>query len=37
MEFFDGLGKIAIGGLAVVGGIAILSGFMGTLAESSKK
>ncbi len=36
-EFFDGLGKIAIGGLAVVGGIAVLNGIIGALSGTSKK
>lgn len=36
-EFFDALGKIIIGGLAVVGGFAILSGIIGALEGTSKK
>jgi len=36
-EFFDALGRTIIEGLAVVGGIAILSGTMGTLGGTSKR
>jgi hypothetical protein len=36
-EFFETLGKIAIGGLAILGLITIISGFTGTLSGSSKK
>ena len=36
-EFFGALGKLAIGGLAIVGGVAILSGIVGALAGTSKR
>jgi len=36
-EFFDALGKIIIGGLAVVGGVTILSGIIGALGGASKR
>lgn len=36
-EFLDGLGRIIVGGLAVVGAVTIVSGFMGKLADTSKK
>ena len=36
-EFFDALGRIVIGGLAVVGFIAIISGITGVLVGSSRK
>ena len=36
-EFFDALGKIIIGGLAVVGGVTILSGIIGALEGASKR
>ena len=36
-EFFDALGRIVVGGLAIVGFIAILSGIVGALSGSSKK
>lgn len=36
-EFFDALGKIIIGGLAVVGGVTILSGIIGALGDASKR
>ena len=36
-EFFETLGKIIVEGLAVVGGIAILSGIIGAIGGTSKK
>ncbi len=36
-EFFNGLGKVVVAGLAVVGGIAIINGIIGSLAGTSKK
>jgi len=36
-EFFDAFGRIVVGGLAIVGFIAILSGIVGALSGSSKK
>lgn len=36
-EFFNGLGKVVVGGLAAVGGITIINGITGTLAGTSKK
>jgi len=36
-EFFDALGKIIVGSLAVIGGIRILSGIIGALGGASKK
>ena len=36
-EFFDGLKRIVVGGLAFVGGIVIISGIIGALTGTSKK
>lgn len=36
-EFLDGLGRIIVSGLAVAGGITILSGIIGALAGTSKR
>jgi hypothetical protein len=36
-EFFNALGRIVVGGLAVVGFLAIISGAVGVLSASSKK
>jgi len=36
-KFFDALGRIIVGGLAVAGGIAILSGTIGALGGASKR
>lgn len=36
-EYFDGLKTIAVGGLAVVGGIALLNGIIGALSDTSEK
>ncbi len=35
-EFFDGLKRIVVGGLAFVGGIVIISGIIGVLTGTSK-
>lgn len=36
-EFFDGLGRLAVGGLAFVGGITVVSGIVGALSGTSKR
>lgn len=36
-EFFEALAKLAVTGLALLGGLVVLSGIVGSISESSKR
>ena len=36
-EFFEAIGKLIVGGLAAIGLITVISGIVGSIADTSKK